>query len=770
MILVKDSSRNLHRALRLWAYATVGAGLVATPVLAQLEEITVTARKQEVSLQDAPIAVSAVSGDDFDKSNIAKLDNFNGYVPGLTVAKTDGAGRAVTIRGVGWETAQNLASQPSVLTYVDGIYLANPLSMGIDLGDLERVEVFRGPQGTEFGQGTTGGAINLVTKKPKIGERTGSLKLGVGSFSAINARGSLNIPLGDTAAFRASVQKYSHDGFSEIRGGALDGYDLDDADSITGKLGLAWEPTDQLSILAQAFLFDSDQNAAAQKNVDDPNRDARELTQDFPGIFELKNTNLSLTIEWESASGIKVKSLTGWQELEKRQSVDGDRLTEATIAIDTLGFFQFNNWDVLPFWDNDSDAFSQELSVSYDGDRFDWVVGAYFLDHENFNDFLEAVGPGPFSASAAALANPSPVTLPPFMSVLSFNEFRTVTREDTAVYAQGTYQVTDRVGLTGGLRWQGEDQTDEGAQFFGVFGGFNRQTDDSKVTWKAGIDFDLTDDNLLYGLISTGWKNGGANPGAITNGAIFLGAGFEPEELTSYEIGSRNTFAEGRGWFNITAFFYDHKHLQFNFEDPVPFGGGTGTVPDAEEMGIETEFSWLFNDNWRLDAMVAWQDGELKSDVFSLDVVDFREALGPGVGLFTGGGFATRLALTQSTNLRGNEVPKMADITARIGLTHVATVGNGELTSRLDWVHRGEMQARVFNNPLVDTIPEYDIVNLHFSYEMENRPIRFALSASNLFDEDGVNNVFSNPFGLWTTSNEYIPPREVMASVSFRWE
>ena len=105
-----------------------------------LEEVVVTARKREVTLQEAPVAVSVVSGDSWDQSNVVKLDNFNGYVPGLTIAKNDGAGRVVTIRGIGWETAQNLASQPSVLTYIDGIYLANSLAMGLNLGELERVE------------------------------------------------------------------------------------------------------------------------------------------------------------------------------------------------------------------------------------------------------------------------------------------------------------------------------------------------------------------------------------------------------------------------------------------------------------------------------------------------------------------------------------------------------------------------------------------------------------------------------------------------------
>ena len=737
----------------------------------ELEEITVTARKREIGLQDAAIAVSVVTGADFDRSNIVKLDNFNGYTPGLIVAKNDGAGRVVTIRGVGWETAQNIASQPSVLTYIDGIYLANPLSMGLDLGELERVEVFRGPQGTEFGQGTTGGAINLVSKKPELDKTIGYAEFGYGTYNTTNARAALNIPLGDKAAIRGSVQKYNHDGFAEIRGGALDGYELDDADSVTGKLSLLWEPTDNLSILAQGFIHDSSQNAAAQKNIDDPNPNPRQLTQDFPGFFNLDNKSASITIEWETPIGVTIKSLTGYQELEKRQSVDGDRLTEATVAIDRLGFFSFDNWDVLPFWDNDSEAFSQEINATYSGEKLDWVAGFYYLDHDNFNDFLEATAPAPFSASAAALADPTVANLPPFASALNFNETRTVSREDIAVYAQGTYRFTDMFALTAGLRFQDEKQRDFGEQFFGIFGPFDRDTNDSKLTWKVGVDVNLTEDNMIYGLVSTGWKNGGTNPGAITGGAMFLDAAFEPEEVTSYEIGSRNTFMDGRLRLNVTAFYYDHENLQYIFEDPVPFGGGTNTIPKLEEYGIETEFGFQMAEDWRLDGMFAWQDGKFKGDTFALDPIDFREALGPGVGLFTGGGFATRLTLATTTNLNGNKPPKLPSIMARLGLTNNYAFSDGSvLSSRLEYIHRGKMQARVFNNPLFDRVPSYDVVNLNFAYDMANQPLTFNLVISNVFDEDGINNVFSNPFGIWSTSNEYIPPREVIGSVRYTWE
>ncbi len=751
------------------AGAVISAMIAPPPSVAQtsLEEIVVTARKREVALQEAPIAVSVLSGADFDKSNVVKLDNFNGYVPGLTIAKNDGAGRVVAIRGIGWETAQNLTTQPSVLTYIDGIYLANSLAMGLDLGDLERVEVFRGPQGTEFGQGTTGGSINLVTKKPHFDKLDGSFEVSYGSYDNIRGRASMNVPLSDTWAFRASVQKYKRDGFAEIEGGDLDGYDLDDADSFTGKLAALWQPSDDFSAHAQVFMHDSDQHAAAQKNVDDPNPDPRELTQDYPGIFALENYSASLIMEWDAPMGVTVKSLTGWQALRKEQSADGDRLTEEFTSINSTGW-AFNNWDILPFWDNDSDAVSQELSISYASDQLNWVIGGYYLHHENFNDFLEATGAAPFPASPASRPRSelTAETLPPFASDLNFAEVRTVTREDYAVYGQATYRLNDMLAVTAGLRYQDEDQLDETSQFFGVFGDASRTTNASKVTWKAGVDVNLTEDNLVYGLVSTGWKNGGSS-----SGGVFIPTQFEPEEVTAFESGTRNAFLDGRVRLNVTAFYYDHEHLQFTYEDPAPFAGGTWTIPKLEEYGIEAELGWLVADGWQLDGMLAWQDGKVKSDFFALDVEDFRAALVPfQFGLFTPGAVDERTRMNNANNLKGNKPPKLVDITARLALTNTLPLGNGSvLTSRVEYIHRGDFQARVFNHPLVDTVPSYNLVNLYFSCDVANMPLSFSLSVTNVFDEDGINNVFTNPYGLWTTSNEYIPPREVIGSVRYSW-
>ncbi len=741
------------------AFPALGQSSDETPEDAVLEEITVTARKREVDLQKAPVAVSAVSGEDYQRANVVRLDNFNGYVPGLVVSKNDGAGRVVSIRGVGWETAQNLSTQPSVLVYLDGVYLANPLALGLDLGEIERVEVLRGPQGTEFGQGTTGGAINIITKKPDFSGGGGTIDFSAGSHSLFRESASVNVPIGGELALRASVQKHDRDGFAEIRGGDLDGYDLDDADSLSAHFSLHWAPSADWSVRLSGFWQDADQHGAAQRHIDDPNPDPRALTQDYPSVFALYNHSLSAIVEWDTPWGFQIKSLTGVQKLEKQQTVDGDRLNEALTSVDLTGFGPAN-FDLLPFWDNDSDAFSQEINLTGAGDGWDWTVGAYYLDHENFNFFLEAVGPGPVSQFEEQLSNPSPETLPPFTPPLEFVERRTLAREDTAIYGQATRQLNDVLAVTFGGRWQNDKSTDTATQFW--FIDSEQVLEDRALTWKVGLDARLTDDNLLYGLISTGWKNGGNNPGAL-NGALDVPVNFEPEEVTAYEIGSKNTLPGGRARLNATAFFYDYEQYQFIQEDPIPFSGGTGNIPSLQIYGLETEFSWLLSDQWRLDGHVAVMDGEIEDDLLTLDVVDFRNS---GFGRFTPTGVADRASLR--ANLRNNQPPKLVDLSSRLLATHVYRFADGSsLTSRLDYIYRGEYQYRVFNNPAVDTVPSYDTVGLFFGYELAGAPLSISLTAANVFDEDGVNARFSNPFGLHTTSDELIPPREIFATIRY---
>ena len=726
-----------------------------------LEEITVTARKRAVEIQEAPVAISTIDAEELEVAAITKLDDFNGYIPGLTISKNDGAGRVVAIRGVGWETAQSLSTQPSVLVYLDGVYLANPLAMGLDFGEIERIEVLRGPQGTEFGQGTTGGTINLITKKPRLGEFSGALDLQTGTYGLLQGRGNVNVSQGETFGLFASLSKRQRDGFAEIRGGALDGYELDDADVLSGHLSAVWNPSDNVTTRLSGYWQDSDQNGAAQKHIDDPNPDPRELTQDYPSTFALENQSLSFTAQWQTPWGFTLTSLTGVQKLEKEQTLDGDRLTSDLVSTNLTGFFPAN-FDLLLYWDNDSDAFSQEINLTSVGERLDWVLGAYYLDHENFNDFLEAVGPGLSSDFQDQLDNPSPETLPPFQAPLEFVETRTLTREDTAVYGQLTYRFNDRAAFTLGGRYQRDKSTDVATQFW--FIDSEQVLEDDVFTWKAGLDVNLGDGHLLYGLLSTGWKNGGNNPGAL-GGALDLQPNFEPEEVTALEIGSKNSFASNRGRFNAVAYYYDYENYQFVQEDPIPFAGGTGNIPSVKMYGLETEFSWLLSDRWRLDGHASFADGEIDSDLFALDTVDF---LNSGFGRFTPTGVSDRASLRK--NLRGNTPPKLVEESFRLALSYNHPFDSGNLlTSGLETLYRGEFQYRVFNNPTVDTVPSYSVANFFIQLDFGNLPLTTSLSVSNLFDEDGVNSRFSNPYGLHTTSEEFIPPRQVVARIEYRF-
>ena len=179
--------------------------LVAQESGAVFEEIIVTAEKRSESLQDISQAVTVLSGDDLDNRQISTFVDISAIAPGVNVAKNEGFKTVITIRGVGYETNQNAIATPSVSYHLDGIYVASPYSLQTDFLDLERVEVLRGPQGTLFGQNSTGGAMNVITAAPSTEEVFGSADLTLGDHGLTKLRSFINIPLNDKAAVRLSL-------------------------------------------------------------------------------------------------------------------------------------------------------------------------------------------------------------------------------------------------------------------------------------------------------------------------------------------------------------------------------------------------------------------------------------------------------------------------------------------------------------------------------------------------------------------------------------
>ena len=250
------------------------------------EEVLVTAEKRTESLQNLSQAVTALSAEDVENRQLSSFVDLSAIAPGVNVAKNEGFKTVITIRGIGNEANQNAIANPSVSYHLDGVYVASPFALQTDFLDLERIEVLRGPQGTLFGQNSTGGGINVITKAPTFDDFYGSADLTLGEYSLVKARAAMNVPFSDTLAARVSVMSHKHDGYTDNVG---NGQDLDDADSISARAKLLFQPSDSFSATLTAQIFDEDVNGQAQKGIYDPTPGARRLAQDSFSSYELES-------------------------------------------------------------------------------------------------------------------------------------------------------------------------------------------------------------------------------------------------------------------------------------------------------------------------------------------------------------------------------------------------------------------------------------------------------------------------------------------------
>jgi iron complex outermembrane receptor protein len=261
-------------------YITAFALLLSFNLVAQentllIEEVIVTAEKRSESLQDISQAITALSGSDLEEKNINSFVDLGSIVPGVTVAKNEGYKTVISIRGVGNETNQNAIAAPSVAFHMDGIFIASPFSLQTDFIDIDRIEVLRGPQGTLFGQNSTGGAVNVISKKPSTDEFAGKADLTLGNYGLKKYRTSLNMPISDKVATRFSVSSTERNGFSN---NVYTGQDLDDANNISVRSDWLFDLNDTSSLRVFGQYFDVDRNGSAMRGIDDPTVGKRNLS------------------------------------------------------------------------------------------------------------------------------------------------------------------------------------------------------------------------------------------------------------------------------------------------------------------------------------------------------------------------------------------------------------------------------------------------------------------------------------------------------------
>ena len=751
------------------AHAQSGDQAAAGPAAAGggLEEIVVTAERRSTNIQKTALSITALKADSLEKSNIVQLADINGRVPSLTITKSSGYETVTTIRGIGYETTENEGStSPGVSLFIDGVYIANTIALDETLFDIDHIEVLRGPQGALYGQSSTGGAISIVTKQPVLNEFSGQADVQLGNYNLHRERGELNIPISDTIAIRVSAQNYGHDGFT--RNVTLPNDDLDDANDVSGKFAILWAPTDDFKATLSTEFYSSDFNGASQKNIKDPNPDPWTVSQDYPSRFAL-NSNIShLNLEWD-LPWFTIKSVSAYQYLDHHQQEDSSRSTFAILG----------QYDDVAAWNTKMYNYNQELDVqSNDDGPFQWQTGIFLLS-QKFQQYVAEFGGKTRPLPGDLIAYPGIEDVPTSVSGISFGQKVVSLHQSASFFAQGTYHITDDLRLVGGGRFN-YDHYDFYTKNFGVRchgmpscylkDGYQ----DRVPTFIARLEYDLTPDNMLYGSFSRGYKPGGTN-GA--NQGLFAGQfpSFAPETNTSFEVGAKNSFLDKHLTVNVSAFYYLYKNMQFLYTDPIPYAGGIGNIPSTHIWGGEMDASYAGGpeDRLRIDASLSAEDGEIQGDFFTLDsTIENRLATNTAACQF-GGAFYNPACwaaeLKAERNIGGNTPPKMPNVQASLAISYDFPVYAGTLTPRVEYVYRGQMWARVFAEPSVDNIPSYDLVNLNFEYVPDDSQWKVDFAVTNLFNQAGVNSKYTDPYGTFQTSEQFIPPRQFLGTISYKF-
>ena len=747
-----------------------------------IEEVVVTAEKRAASLQDVSKSVTALTEEELETKNIVDFVGLSAIAPGVTVAKNEGYKTVISIRGVGDETNQNAIAAPSVALHMDGIFVASKFSLRTDFIDLERIEVLRGPQGTLFGQNSTGGTINVISKKPTLDEVSGKVDLTLGDYGLTKTRGAINLPLSDRVATRMSFVITDRDGFSD---NIVTGQDLDDANHVSFRSDWIVELSDSASLRVFGQYFDADNNGAAMKGLDDPTPDPRKLAQDSRSEYELSSEIIGAILDVELGfAGLKI--LASKQEDDIYVMRDNDRHNLGDVhASGPLAGIPYIPAEYRPETSVvDTTTFEVNLISNEPlNGKIDWILGALYFDHEIANSIYEVKDVNnikqvsqidgvytPYVHDPVCATNPfAGVCFAAYDAELGFVSEAYPTRESKSLYGQATYNVRDDMRFIFGLRYTEDSFSSDVTNFFGLQT-YLIEDEIDETTGRIAIERDIDQDTMIYASYTKGFKPGGSN---LTFGYPEDDEGFgaqpapqlifplfESEIIDAYEFGIKTDLLEGRMRANISAFSYDYESLQFQSTDPDIYRGGVANIPESEMSGLELELIGVLSDSLTMDLRVAFLDTEITADYEALDNIKAE--------LYFFGEEPLRYALRE--NIKGNQLAKSPEFTANLGLQYVTQLESGRsLRSTAELIHRGDFQQRVFNNPFVDRVDEYTVLNFTASLDLNDDNWGLDLMLLNATDEDGMNSAMTDVFGVAGTGIELIPPRQVMGRVSYEF-
>lgn len=739
----------------------LGAALVASGAAAQDTEngqaaeesgenvIIVTAQLREQDIQDVPLSITALTGDNLAAARIEDPQDLQFNAPNVILS----ANRNLTIRGVGSQSFGGSADT-NIGVLVNGVFLQAGSTFG-EFFDLERIEVLRGPQGTLFGRNTTGGLINIVNKRP-TDEFEGYVQVQLENFDGRRAEGAINIPIANGLYQRFSAHVLNRDGYTL---NLENGRRIDGRDQFSLRSSTRFEPTPTTTIDLVLNYFSEDSNRAnAVKSLCTPDAtfvcSSQSVDTLFPNFYPLDfgllsnavrvgsfgnnpddlrqvridieplqdNEDFLATLEINQDIGnLRLTSVTGYRDGKSESFRDFDQgvrpnaFTPGTYATPfgpltinddgngngVLTYFiraggqSVTTTDYITTQEafGTREQFSQELRLASDFDGpFNFIVGGYYL----WADFSGEVT----------------TYLPVSRTIGSFTtsgKTDDADVESTAVFGEVYFDITPELSVLGGLRYTNDDKTITTASGFLALGApFVGDASFDDVTGRLSVSWQPTPDNNFYFTYSRGFKSGGFNPGNFGTPT------FDSETIDSYELGTKNTFWNNRLTLNAAIFRYDYSDLIV--------GNIVGTlatnvnIPSSRVQGFELEAVAEPVEGLRLEGSLGLLDTEIRSDFLSSD---------PS----RGGAFF---------QLQGNDLPNAPDYTLKLAGEYTFNGGeNWTIRPRIDFYTQSGFFSREFNVP-ADRVEGWEQLDLSVQVALKDRDWSLTGFVKNVTNNDDI--------------------------------
>jgi iron complex outermembrane receptor protein len=686
-----------------------------------IEEVTVTARKREETLQDITAAVSVVDSERLRSNIINDVRDLQNIVPTLNIGEVVGILK-ISMRGLGNST--NTRSEDSdVVLHEDGVVVSRMEAQAMTFFDLDRIEVLRGPQGTLYGRNSTGGTINLVTNKPTE-ELEAYVNLTVGNYDFFKTEAAVSGPLSDNILGRVAVQSISRSGFGVNIGS---GNDIDDEHRWAARGHLMFQLADNADFLLTGEYAHQDDASGfftfmgpLNPNVppigtggfSDP--DSRDGASSFDPQLERETYSITGTLNWDLNEQFTLRNIINYRNLDFFLGQDLD--TSTVVNPVAVG---------IPL---DDDQFSNELQLVYNGDRLNGLAGLFYFN-ETFGGATN-IGITPVMGTYYVLLGESET-------------------DAWAPFWNATYQLNDAWALRAGGRWNNEDRriTNDA-----IFNG-NRITTDNdisddqrdleKYTGEYGVDFDIADGHLVYYTYAQGFRSGAALIFQSTSPII------DPTTVDANEIGYKFQSRERRFSANFAIYHNDIEDLQ-RTQATINEAGllitRVSNVNKMETQGFEVDLWWLPTERFRLSAAAAYVDGEFKDFVTD-------DPLVPGIDEVQVAGNSPRLTPDWKANVHGEydfDLGSSAVLTAAADLTYV-----------------GDQYFDEFNRSPFEE-DGYTLFDANLTYRPPSGTWSVALWGKNLTDEKQFADTTFSAFG-GVTSKHFINPRTFGVTAAFEF-